>query len=132
MIAPTAHAKRSGVDRRALGAQAERVAAEFLTAQGAEILLRNYRRRLGELDLVALHRGALLIVEVRTRSSDAYGGAAASVDGHKRRRIVRAAQQLLQQRKDLARLPVRFDVAVVSELAAVPPSVEWIRGAFEA
>jgi putative endonuclease len=133
--APGAHgapAGRSGVDRRALGARAENVAADFLAAQGADILLRNYRRRLGELDLVALHRGALLIVEVRTRSSAAYGGAAASVDGLKRRRIVRAAQQLLQQRKDLARLPVRFDVTVVSELSGAKPRVEWIRGAFEA
>ncbi|HUN74468.1 MAG TPA: YraN family protein [Steroidobacteraceae bacterium] len=120
------------MDRRALGAQAEKVAAEYLAAQGAELLLKNYRRRLGELDLVALHRGTLLIVEVRTRSSAAYGGAAASIDGLKRRRIVRAAQQLLQQRRDLARLPVRFDVAVVSQLSAAQPAVEWIRGAFEA
>ena len=120
------------IDRRALGARAEDIAAQFLSAQGAELLVRNYRRRLGELDLVALHRGTLLIVEVRTRSSDAYGGAAASVDGRKRRRIVRAAQQLLQQRRDLARLPVRFDVTVVSQLAAGAPAVEWIRGAFEA
>jgi putative endonuclease len=120
------------IDRRALGARAESAAADDLAAQGAQLLYRNYRRRLGELDLVALHRDTLLVVEVRTRSSSAYGGAAASVDGLKRRRIVRAAQQLLQQRKDLARLPVRFDVAVVSELSAAKPRVEWIRGAFEA
>ena len=120
------------IDRRAIGARAESLAAEYLQAQGAQLLLRNYRRRLGELDLVALHRGTLLVVEVRTRSSRAYGGAAASVDGLKRRRIVRAAQQLLQQRRDLARWPVRFDVAVVSELAAEAPHIEWIRGAFEA
>jgi putative endonuclease len=124
--------RRPPIDRRAIGAQAETIAADYLAAQGAQLLLRNYRRRLGELDLVALHRGTLLIVEVRTRSSNAYGGAAASIDGPKRRRIVRAAQQLLQQRKDLARLPVRFDVAVVSELAADRPRVEWIRGAFDA
>jgi putative endonuclease len=120
------------IDRRALGARAESLAADYLEAQGARLLLRNYRRRLGELDLVALHRGTLLVVEVRTRSSRAFGGAAASVDGLKRRRIVRAAQQLLQRRRDLARLPVRFDVAVVCDLAAEAPRVEWIRGAFEA
>ncbi len=124
--------ERPTVDRRALGAQAENIAADYLAAQGAQLLLRNYRRRLGELDLVALHRGTLLIVEVRTRSSDLYGGAAASIDRFKRRRIVRAAQQLLQQRRDLARLPVRFDVALVSELCAPRPKVEWIRGAFDA
>ncbi len=120
------------IDRRALGARAESIAADYLEAQGAQLLIRNYRRRLGELDLVALQGGTLLVVEVRTRSSRAYGGAAASVDGLKRRRIVRTAQQLLQQRRDLARLPVRFDVAVVSELSTQTPKVEWIRGAFEA
>jgi putative endonuclease len=74
----------------------------------------------------------LVIAEVRTRSSNAYGGAAASIDGPKRRRIVRAAQQLLQQRKDLAALRVRFDVVIVSEPLTASPRVEWIQHAFEA
>ncbi|MGH8150888.1 MAG: YraN family protein [Steroidobacteraceae bacterium] len=119
------------VDRRKLGAAAEDVAAAYLTAQGIDVLLRNYRRRLGELDVVARQGDVLLIVEVRTRSSDAFGGAAASVTWHKRRRIVRAAQLLLQQRRDLAKLRARFDVIVVSELFAAQPRVEWLRGAFD-
>jgi putative endonuclease len=120
------------IDRRGIGAAAECAAASYLVTQGAEILLRNYRRRLGELDVVARLGAMLLIVEVRTRSSDAFGGAAASVTVAKRRRIVRAARQLLQSRKDLARLPARFDVIVVRDPLAARPSVEWLRGAFEA
>jgi putative endonuclease len=120
------------IDRRGIGAAAESVAASYLVAEGAEILLRNYRRRLGELDVVARLGDVLLIVEVRTRSSDAFGGAAASVTGAKRRRIVRAARQLLQRRRDLARLRARFDVIVVRDPLAAHPSVEWLRGAFEA
>jgi putative endonuclease len=73
-------------------------------------LQRNYRRRLGELDIIARRAGVLIIAEVRTRASPAYGGVAASLDRHKQRRIARAASALLQQRPDLARLPVRFDV----------------------
>ncbi|HXO65038.1 MAG TPA: YraN family protein [Steroidobacteraceae bacterium] len=118
--------------RQQLGRRAEQLAAEFLAAQGLEILERNYRRRLGELDIVARSKGVLVIAEVRTRSSDAFGGAAASVNRGKQRRIVRAAAQLLQERADLARLPVRFDVLVVSALELSSPRIEWIRHAFEA
>ena len=76
--------------------------------------------------------GVLVIAEVRTRSDEAFGGAAASVNRGKQRRIVRAAAQLLQERPDLARLPVRFDVLVVSALELSSPRIEWIRHAFEA
>jgi putative endonuclease len=116
--------------RQQSGQRAERVAAEFLRAAGCEILLCNYRRRLGELDIIARSRGVLIVAEVRTRASDSYGGAAASVTRSKQRRITRAAAQLLQQRTDLARLPVRFDVVVVTDPMGEAPAVEWIHHAF--
>jgi putative endonuclease len=118
--------------RQQSGRRAEDLAAEFLRARGCEILERNYRRRLGELDLIAREGGVLVIAEVRTRASGEWGGAAASVDRRKQQRITRAALQLLQQRPELARLPVRFDVLVVSDLSAAEPRIEWIRHAFEA
>ena len=118
--------------RQRSGKRAEDLAAEFLCARGCEILERNYSRRLGELDLVAREGGVLVIAEVRTRSHARFGSAAESVDRRKQRRITRAAQQLLQQRAELARLPVRFDVLVVSDLNATQPRIEWIRHAFEA
>jgi putative endonuclease len=114
------------------GRRAEELAADFLRSQGFRILERNYRRRLGELDIIAQRAGVLVIAEVRTRSSDAYGGAAASVDRRKQRRITRAAAALLQQRADLARLPVRFDVIVVSDPAGAGPRIQWLQHAFEA
>jgi len=118
--------------RQESGQRAEQLAAEFLRAAGCEILHCNYRRRLGELDIVARTAGVLVIAEVRTRASNAYGGAAASVDRRKQQRITRAASQLLQQRVDLAALPVRFDVLVVSDPYGPTPAVEWIQHAFEA
>lgn len=117
---------------QALGARAEQVALEHLRGQGLTILERNFRRRLGEIDLVALDRGVLVIAEVRTRSSESFGGAAASVDGRKQRRIIRAAAQLLQTHRDYAALPVRFDVVVVTGASTPTPAVDWIRHAFEA
>ncbi|HEV2702685.1 MAG TPA: YraN family protein [Steroidobacteraceae bacterium] len=117
---------------QALGARAEQCALEYLQGRGLTILKRNYRRRLGELDLVALDGGVLVIAEVRTRSGDGFGGAAASIGRLKQRRIIRAASQLLQQHRDYAALPVRFDVLVVSDLESQAPQVQWLRHAFEA
>jgi len=114
-----------------MGMRAEHAAAAFLQAQGARIVLRNYRCRCGELDIIArLGEDELAIVEVRTRSSETHGGAAASVDSGKRRRLIRAASRLLQQRKDLARLRVRFDVIVVADPCSEAPQVLWIKHAF--
>lgn len=116
--------------RQKLGLRAEEVAAAYLQSQGAQILLRNYRCRCGELDIVArLGESELAIVEVRTRSSGAYGGAAASIDAGKRQRLVRAASLLLLRRKDLSRLRVRFDVIVVSDPFGAA-QVEWIKHGF--
>jgi putative endonuclease len=116
--------------RQQSGRRAEELAATFLRDAGCEIVQCNYRRRLGELDIIARHGGVLVVAEVRTRASAAYGGAAASVDRRKQRRIARAASQLLQQRRDLACLPVRFDVIVVSDPQALAPKIEWIQHAF--
>jgi putative endonuclease len=119
--------------RQRAGLQAEDAAAAYLQAQGAQILLRNYRCRCGELDIVArLGPNELAIVEVRTRSSNAFGGAAASVDARKRRRLLRAASLLLQRRRDLARLRARFDVIVVRDPGSAAPQIDWIKHAFSA
>jgi putative endonuclease len=117
---------------QALGARAEQIALEYLQGRGLTILERNYRRRLGEIDLVALDQGVLVIAEVRTRSTEAYGGAAASINRHKQRRIIRAATQLLQQHRDYAAMPVRFDVLIVSDALTPAPRVNWLRHAFAA
>jgi putative endonuclease len=117
--------------KQLIGRAAENIAASYLRAQGLEILQRNYLRRLGELDIVARDPcGVLVIAEVRCRASERFGGAAASVDFRKQQRLVRAAHQLLQQRRDLACLPVRFDVVCVSDVGSDSPCVNWIRQAF--
>jgi putative endonuclease len=113
------------MDRQQIGKAAEDAAATFLESQGLLVLLRNFRRRAGELDIVARDNDTLIIVEVRTRASNAYGGAAASVDLRKQAKLRRAAALLLQQRKDLAGLRVRFDVVATS-----PAGMEWIKHAF--
>ena len=118
--------------RAELGQRAEDLAATSLQARGATLIARNFRRRSGELDLVAREGAVLVIVEVRLRSSERFGGAAASIDHRKQSRIIRTASQLLQARRDLAALQVRFDGAVVYPQSAGPWRLEWIHHAFSA
>jgi putative endonuclease len=65
--------------RAAAGAAAETLAARFLAQRGLTIVERNWRRRCGELDLVARDGDTLVFVEVRLRRGNDFGGAAASI-----------------------------------------------------
>ncbi|MDO5506263.1 MAG: YraN family protein [Pseudoxanthomonas suwonensis] len=122
--------KSAGGDRRhAEGRRAETTAREHLIAHGLALVAANVRYRGGELDLVMRDGGQLVFVEVRYRRSDAFGGAAASVDAGKQRRLVLAAQLFLQQHPRHAALPCRFDVVTVQGPGPVP-ELHWIRNAF--
>jgi putative endonuclease len=118
------------IDRRQIGRAAEERAVQFLRDQGLAIVLRNYRCRQGELDIVARERGVLVIVEVRLRSHADYGGALASITHVKRHRIARAARHLAACHAEFARLPMRFDVVAVPPAPSRDP--EWLRAAFDA
>jgi putative endonuclease len=115
------------MDRRQTGASAENSAAAFLEAQGFQIVARNYLRRLGELDVVARDGDLLVVAEVRTRASDRYGGAAASIGRAKQRRISITAALFLDGHPELRHCRVRFDVIVVRD-----GRIEWLRHAFDA
>jgi putative endonuclease len=114
-------------ERQRLGSAAEERAAQFLLRAGCEILARNFRCRMGELDIIARRGGLLIIAEVRLRSSAQFGGAAASITSAKRARIVRAARFFLARRRALAALAVRFDALLLSGSGE---PIEWIEGAF--
>jgi putative endonuclease len=114
------------MDRRQTGTLAENSAAAFLEAQGFLIVARNFLRRVGELDVVARAGDLLVIAEVRTRASDRFGGAAASVSYAKQRRIAATAALFLDQHPELRRCRVRFDVIVVRD-----GRIEWLPHAFE-
>lgn len=119
-----------------LGRTAEDLAQRHLERAGLRLLLRNYRCRAGEIDLVMLdaRAAALVLVEVRSRSRRDYGGAAASVGAVKRRRCVLAARHLLLTHRELRRLRARFDVVAIDPPRATgeAPHVTWIRHAFDA
>jgi putative endonuclease len=126
--APAPRSRATGVrtPRQRAGAAAEDAAALHLAQQGLAVLERNVRLRGGELDLVCRHGSALVFVEVRLRSSARYGGAAASVDAFKQRRLARAAQLYLLARFGARPPRCRFDVVAVD----ADGTIEWIRDAF--
>ena len=98
--------------RRALGAFGERLAAAHLESKGYRILERNYRRREGEIDIVATRGGCLVFVEVRTRRGEERGSAVESVSLAKRARLAALVEAYCQERTDL--LPDRrIDVVAV-------------------
>jgi putative endonuclease len=114
--------------RQRQGRRGEDQALTFLTRQGLELILRNYRCRMGELDLVMRDSGDVVIVEVRRRARADYGDALASVGPDKQRRIIQAARHLLMTRPDLAECTCRFDIVGITQ--SRPP--EWICDAFPA
>ena len=105
------------------GVAAEALAAKFLAARGLAIVGRNYRCRGGEIDIIAREGRTIVFVEVRMRRSRAFGGAAESITGAKRRRLRLAAEHYL------ARLPkeppCRFDAILLDALA--DERIEWLR-----
>jgi putative endonuclease len=114
-----------------LGRAAEGQACRHLEAQGLRLLERNYRCRAGEIDLVMLDGTTLVLVEVRSRTSADFGGAASSVGPRKQRRVIRAARHLMLVRREYRRLAARFDVVAIDPGGADGAQrLTWIRDAF--
>ncbi|MDV2116310.1 YraN family protein [Alcaligenes faecalis] len=115
---------------QARGDQAEQRACDYVTAHGARVLARQLGTRFGEIDLVLWHQDHLVFLEVRQRNHKSYGGALASVNRDKQRRLILTAQQwlpTLRQRYFQGNLPAcRFDV-----IAIEGDTLIWIQNAFE-
>lgn len=111
----------------AVGAFGERLARQYLEEDGYQILATNWRCSLGELDLVALDRaGTLASVEVKTRTSDAYGTPATAVTHAKLARLRRLTAAYLREHPH--RGPVRVDVIAVLVPRTGAPRLDHLRG----
>lgn len=114
-----------------LGRRGEDLALQYLEARGLRLLERNYRCRGGEIDLVMLDGTTLALIEVRSRSSSDFGGAAASVGTRKQRRFIVAARHLMLARPQMRKLAARFDVVAVDRAeGSGEVVVTWVRDAF--
>lgn len=106
-------AAKQGEGRKALGDAAEQAAVELLERGGYRVVERNFRCPWGEVDVVAERGELLCFVEVRMRSSAAWGDPAHTVSWAKQRRVTRAALHYLFERGGGRDRMIRFDVVSV-------------------
>lgn len=108
---------------------AEDLACRYLQQRGLHLLKRNYRCRWGEIDLIMLDQGDIVYVEVRYRRSARFGGALASINANKRRRLIATAMHHQQHHPQAARQTSRFDVIAISG-PETQPNIQWVQDAF--
>ena len=114
------------MNRRAFGTDGEYAARDYLIGRGYRVVAMNYRRRVGEIDVIARRGETVVFVEVKRRTTDRLGRPAEAVPPQKRARLARTAMPYLQENR-LTDAPVRFDIVEL-----IPGQINHIEGAFDA
>ncbi len=112
-----------------LGKSGEDAAVDFVRSRGYRIVDRNYRTRLGEIDIVGWDKDTLCFIEVKTRAGDSGFLPWEAVDRRKRRQLSKAALVFLKEKK-LFNKKARFDVVGVAGVDGVF-EIDIIKNAFE-
>ena len=99
-------------EKQKYGQQGEDLACKYLKKHCYKILERNFRCPLGELDVVALHKGVLVFIEVKARNTLKYGRPADAVDEYKQQKLKRLAELYINMHNKL-NMHARFDVVEV-------------------
>jgi len=117
------------MNRQQLGRWGEQCAAEFLTGKGYRLVAQNARTPYGELDLVFQGDDQVIFVEVKTRTSQAFGLPEEAVDRRKSEHILKAADAFLQEHPELED-DWRVDViAIIGSPEGAEPQIEWFQDA---
>ena len=98
--------------KKLLGRAGEKLAVDFLRKKGFKILKTNYRSPVGEIDIIAEDKSAIVFIEVKTRSSDNYGSPCEAVDSKKQEKYYKIATYYLQKEKKIDS-ECRFDVVEI-------------------
>ncbi len=112
------------MDKGQIGAAGEELACRSLREAGYLLVARNWRTRLGEIDIIARDGDVLVFVEVKARSSQGFGGAEGAVGPAKRRRLIAAAKLFFAATG--CELAARFDVVAIEA-----GGVRIVRDAFQ-
>ncbi|MDO8622247.1 MAG: YraN family protein [bacterium] len=115
--------------RSRFGTLAENYAAVYLASQGYRVLEHNVRTPVGELDLVARKGREVVFVEVKARSTHAYGSPEESVNRAKQRHLIRSAQAYMAKHRALRGSPYRIDVIAITWRGDAEPEVVHIPNA---
>lgn len=110
---------------RVRGSNAESVAMGELVSAGLVLVARNYRTRQGEIDLVMRDGVVLVFVEVRYRGQTSFVDGIASIDAGKRKRLIAAARQFVQDHPEWRLSPQRFDAVSMGQ-----GETRWVRNVF--
>lgn len=102
------------INKRQMGQEQENRAAVYLTERGYKILEKNYRCRMGEIDLIAFHQGYLVFVEVKYRRGNRAGRPEEAVDFRKQKKISQTAAWYLKEKGLSLDTPCRFDVVAIT------------------
>ncbi len=116
--------------KQSTGAIGEELAATFLKKQGYKIVEQNFRTRLGEIDIIALDKGTITFVEVKTRKSTTFGYPQEAIGSKKQKKISQVASIYLNQKK-LNAEKARFDVVAILLSPDQTDKIELIKDAFE-
>ena len=108
----------------------ETLASNFLKENGYTILTRNYRRRSGEIDIIAMEGDYLVFIEVKTRTGTSHGHPLEAITLRKQRQISKVAQCYLAE-KNLFDTAARFDVVSIVMSRNNQAQVEIITNAFD-
>ena len=108
------------------GVWAERLAAMYLSLKGFKILRKRYKTKHGEIDIIALQDGMLVLVEVKARKD--IETALESISRHTQRRIVNATLHFLAENPEYSDYVIRFDVIAVES----PMKIVHVDNAFDA
>ena len=100
------------MQKNIFGKKGEIIAKNFLKKKKFKILEANYKNKIGEIDIIAKHKDYLVFVEVKTRTSIAFGDPAEAVDENKQFKIRQVAELYLIEHK-LTEKPCRFDVVAI-------------------
>ncbi len=120
-----------GREKISVGRTGEDIAFKYLRKRGYGIMHVNYRTPFGEIDAVAKHKGWLVFVEVKTRTSASFGPPSLAVTPIKQRHIIKSAYAFLKMRR-LFDIDWRIDVvSVMLNSAGGPQSIELIENAVE-
>jgi putative endonuclease len=112
-----------------LGKAGEDKAAVFLAANGYKILKRNYKTRLGEIDIIARDRETICFVEVKSRTTERFGLPQEAISKSKQRQIAKVALMFLKE-NNLLESFTRFDAVSVLFVPG-KPKLELIKNAFD-
>ena len=113
-----------------VGQQGEALACQYLSRQGYRVIARNYRTKLGEIDIIAEEQGTLVFVEVKTRRGHQCGHPFEAVTPTKCRQISKVALEYLAETGREGQ-PARFDVVAISFSGEAAPVIELAKNAFD-